>query len=310
MVYLLSSPHISRLESNPAAPATALCQPTLIELRAGNLHPHPRYGELCGPVAEPTLFEMAKLGDRLFEEPLVVTDSGIILDGYKRWLMALNQKRTHLLCIQHSLDSESDVLRFLVDLQLRKPKVQNDFLRILLALELEPLLRTIAKERQQIGGRDKGSSNLTTDIPMDVRSEIARMAKVSAGNVTKAKQILGRGCPDLLDALRDGEISIHRGHGWSKQPHVRQKGLLLEWRDAKDIRYRISRLLKKHTQGSPSGSLTPSQLAQLLVSGSSLTDKVVVEVIKCQGRRILVSEELVLALEHLSLILDPIGADI
>jgi hypothetical protein len=243
---------------------------------------------------------MANLGEGLWEEPLVVTDSGIILDGYKRWLLAHQQKRTHVLCIQHSLERDADVLSFLIDLQLRKPKVQNDFQRILLALELEPMLRAMAKERQQIGGRDKGSSNLTNDARIDVRSEIARRAKVSAGNVTKVKQVLARGCLDLLAALRSGEISIHRAHHWSKLPQVRQRRLLLEWRYAKDVKSSITRLLKKHSRSDSSRPLTISQLAQLLVSVSLLTGEVPVETIKCQGQRIFISEELCLALQELS----------
>jgi hypothetical protein len=279
--------------------------PIMVDWSVGGLRPHPRYVELCGPVAEPTLFEMANLGDRLWEEPLVVTDSGIILDGYKRWLLAHQQKGTHVLCIQHSLESDKDVLSFLVDLQLRKPKVQNDFQRILLALELEFMLRAMARERQQTGGRDKGSSNLTTDARVDVRSEMARRAKVSAGNVTKVKQVLARGCPDLLAALKSGHISIHRAHHWSKLPQVRQRRSLLEWRDAKDIKSSITRLLKKHSRSDSPRPLTIPRLAQLLMSVSLITGEVPVEIIKCQGQRIFISEELSLALQELSEDPDP-----
>ena len=54
--------------------------------------------------------------------------------------------------------------------------------------------------------------------PIDVRSEIARMAGVSSGNVTKVKQILARACQELQEELRRGEVSIHRAHSWSSQP--------------------------------------------------------------------------------------------
>ena len=298
MVYSLSSPHISQLESHSAAPNHAFSQPTLVELRVGDLRPHSRYVEICGPVGEATLFEMAKLGDCLFKEPFVVTSSGIILDGYKRWMLACKQKRTHALCIQHPLDSDADELSLLVDLQLQKPKIQNDFQRIVLALELEPLLRAIAKERQQIGGRDKGSSALTTDARIDVRSEIAHKAKVSAGNVTKVKQILARGCPDLVAALRSGEISIHRAHHWSKSPQAQQRRSLVDWRAAKDIKCHIGRLLKKHSRGESFRPLVLSQLAQILMSDSCLSREVQVEVIRCRGKHIFISEELFLTLQE------------
>ena len=195
-----------------------------------------------------TLFAMSEKGEFLFEEPLVVDGSGTIVDGYKRWMLAKKQQRSHLLCLEYSSDSDEDTLRLLVERQLREPQELSPYMRILLASELEPALRKQAKERQQIGGREKGSSNLAKANPVDVRSEIARMAGVSSGNVTKVKQILERACPELLEELRRGEISIHLAHSWSNQPKGRQRALLDEWRDQKGILSTIDKLLSRHSQ--------------------------------------------------------------
>jgi hypothetical protein len=297
---MLSSLHIPWPNLDTASYNSSLGHPTLVQRPTPDLHPHPRYVQLCGSIAESTIFEMTQLGDRLFEEPLMVTDSGTILDGYKRWLVAQEQQRPTLRCIQHRLDSNAEVLSLLVELQLRRPKARNDFQRIVLALELEPLLRDKAKERQRTGGRDKGSSNLTTDAGIDVRSEIARRAQVSAGNVTKVKQILAKGCPDLLAALRCGEISIHRGHQWSRQPQSYQRRLLTDWRTDRDIKRQIGRLLKNHTRKDSSGPLTPSQLAQIFMTDLPLLDDIKVEIIRCQGQRIFVSEDLSRLVQHLT----------
>ena len=61
----------------------------------------------------------------------------------------------------------------------------------------------------------KGSSNLTEDAAVDVRKETAAAAGVSVGNVTKVKQLVGVGHPELLEALRGSEVSIHRAWKWS-----------------------------------------------------------------------------------------------
>ena len=197
--------------------------PTISVWLVNDLRPHPRYQDLCGTVFDLTLFEMAQRAESLFETPLVVTNEGIILDGYKRWLLARKKRRADLLCTVYYFDGDAEVLRCLVDIQVHKPTAPNAFFRIILTLELEPLLRAQAKKRQQIGGREKGSSNLAKDRPLDVRAEVARIAGASTGNVSKVKQILGNGCPELLEALKNTEISIHLAHSWSNRSHGKQR---------------------------------------------------------------------------------------
>ena len=69
-----------------------------------------------------TLFAMSEKGEVLFEEPLVVDDSGTIVNGYKRWMLAKKQQRSHLLCLEYSSDSDEDTFRLLLERQLRKPQ--------------------------------------------------------------------------------------------------------------------------------------------------------------------------------------------
>jgi len=85
----------------------------------------------------------------------------------------------------------------------------NGFCRIRLALHLENYLREKARSNQQLGGRIKGSSRLTEADRIDVRREIARVAGVSVGNVSKVKRILSGAIPEVLFALTAGEISIN-----------------------------------------------------------------------------------------------------
>ena len=66
----------------------------------------------------------------------------------------------------------------------------TDFIRIELALDLEPHLKDHALLNRQAGGRLKGLSTLTTAEKVNSRKEIARVAQVSVGNVHKVKHIL------------------------------------------------------------------------------------------------------------------------
>ena len=73
--------------------------------------------------------------------------------------------------------------------------------------------RYLVRDRDQTYGAyfdDPPSSNLTNDPRRDVRKDIARIAGVSTGNVTKTKQLLDSVIPEVREWLLRGEVSIHR----------------------------------------------------------------------------------------------------
>lgn len=147
--------------------------------------------------------------------------------------------------------SEEEALLHLIEKN-RGSKGINDFIRILLALELEPWFRTRAKSNQRRGGREKGSSQLTEADRLDVRREISRAAGVSVGNVSKVKRILVDGVPELQDALRLGEIHISRAEAWARNSPTGQRRRLADHRHRRGIHRTINTLLKKHEARQPS----------------------------------------------------------
>jgi len=62
---------------------------------------------------------------------------------------------------------------------------------------------------QQAGGQHKAWSKLTKAEQVHVRSGIAKAANASEGNVTKVKQLRETCAPEYIEALYNGEISIH-----------------------------------------------------------------------------------------------------
>lgn len=156
----------------------------------------------------PRRFTVAATGDHAFGDPLLINQDNIIVDGYARWLLAKQLGRATLPCVQHQLTLE-EALRRLLETH-RRSNGLNGFERVLLALELEPVLKDKARSNQKSGGQNKGSSKLTEVERVDVRSEIAAIAGVSVGNVTKVKQIMNSACPQLLLAVRNGKVSIHQ----------------------------------------------------------------------------------------------------
>jgi hypothetical protein len=146
-------------------------------------------------------------------------------------------------CLQLDM-TEEEALLWLIKKHQRSSNI-SDFSRILLALELEPWFKTRARSNQQLGGHMKGSSNLTEADKLDVRSEVAAAAGVSVGNVSKVKRLLQEGIPEVLQALREGEVSIHRASIWLRTPERQCQQLGLH-RNLRGITRKIDSLLSAH----------------------------------------------------------------
>ena len=191
----------------------------VIERRVLELLPHPGFTKHALGYSPQEISRLSDRGESAYLSPLTITQDDYIVDGYAVWQLAKLQHRATLPCIVRHMSQEEGLLHLIE--KNRGSKGINDYARILMALELEPWFKTRAKSNQRMGGREKGSSQLTEADRLDVRFEIARAAGVSAGNVSKVKQLITRAIPELQDALRHGEIRIHRASEWAKTSPTR-----------------------------------------------------------------------------------------
>ena len=257
------------------------------------LRPHPSYGRHRFTVSPSRLSALAERGDFALHEPLMITRNRTIIDGYCRWELARRQGRTTVTCIEYDL-TEEEALRWLL-YKHRRVEGLNAFCRILLALDLEPWFREQARVNQSAGGRIKGSSKLTEAERVDVRSEIAAAAGVSLGNVTKVKQVMATACTELQDALRNGEVSIHRAWLWREMSSDNQRRALMLYRGERGVRKTIRRLISKHMPKNPvsAESLGLAGLARRLSQlQSPHLSSVAVAAVNVPGKAVFVTEEL------------------
>ena len=264
--------------------------------RLDEIRPHPSYTRHNLAVHACQLSAVAELGDLAFREPLEITHEGIIFAGFAQWTLARLQARPTVACIEYEMSQEV-ALQYLI--QRHHPSSGlNDFNRICLSLELEAFLTAKARANQQAGGRNKGSSNLTRGESLDIRKEIARIAGVSDGNVTKVKQLLTRAHPDIIQALRQKELSIHRAWLWTKLSLEEQRDKLWLNQSERGIRKTIRHLLSSHL---PKSSPFVTKLDDLieLVSALQLGKLGSVRVVSINGpgKAIFVTEELFRTLE-------------
>jgi hypothetical protein len=275
----------------------AATAPHFVRRNVRDLRPWPGFEDVRRPLAAQKLFAMAESGEAVFREPILVTQGGIILDGHARWVLAQQQRRETIECIEHTFRTEVDELQFLLLRHTSHAGSLTPFSRIVLARDLMPVFRVRARENQRTRVGGQLQSTLTQGEPFNVRQEIANLAQVSVGNVTKVAQILDSAIPELIDALREGEISIHRANIWSKLASRAQRSAIFEWGSQRDVRKTIRRMVSKHV----SNAAAPLTAAQIIRSLAKATDddlgNIGVSIIKQQGRHLVVTNDLVASLQ-------------
>lgn len=239
--------------------------PGLVPRLTNELRKHPAYAELQLSVSAAQFSSIKRLGESAFKDPLLVTRQGVIVDGYARKEYADSLGISTLLCVELDV-SEEEALRVILNKH-RRSAGWNHYNRIRLASRLADVIRIQARANQQAGGHLKGSSNLTE---ANVRKEIARAASVCEGNVTKVDQ-LSNADPEVLKALANGEIRIHRAWLWRQLPWQQQRERLRQHR-LRELKREVCTLVHKHRPRSDAQmkSLTPADLGQLIRRLSTL----------------------------------------
>jgi len=164
--------------------------------------------------------DAARLRNQSAPGPILVTTNGTILAGFGRWRLMVFEGRHEIHCIEYSL-SEEESLQFIISHH-QPRRGWNAFIRIRLALKLEPYFQQRALDNMRAGGKYKGLANLPEAQQIDVRQEIARVAGVGARNVSNVRTILQTAHPRLIEALRDGTLTINRAIQFCKLPWAEQ----------------------------------------------------------------------------------------
>lgn len=231
------------------------------------LRKHPSCTDVNLTISSAQLTAMQKIGEVVFNDPLLITRTGIIIDGYARRELAEKLGISNLCCVELDVD-EDEALRRILNHH-RRSCGWNDYTRVCIASKLRNVTRIRAQGNQQAGGRLKGLSKLTKAEKVSVRREIAHAAGVSEGSVTKVDQLEFLH-PELLMALQSGEIRIHRAWLWRTFEPEGQREQLRLYRLKKDLREKAKTLVSKHRQESSDPSVTIDDLNYLAKRLSAL----------------------------------------
>lgn len=134
----------------------------------------------------------------------LITWNDILIDGHNRYEIC-NKHGFSFETDEMFFDSREDVLIWIYQNQIGKRNL-TDYSRVEVALKLKETIARKAKENQ--GTRTDISSNLTESI--DTRKEVAELAGVSTGNVSKVEYIQSHAPEIAKEALRTGNASINK----------------------------------------------------------------------------------------------------
>jgi hypothetical protein len=164
--------------------------------------------------------DAARLTNSPVTEPLLITTNGTILAGFGRWRVAVCQHKHEIHCIEYPLSADESLRFILTHHQTRCG--WNAFVRIRLALTLEPNLQQRALENKRTGGKYKDPANLPEAQHIDVRQEIARAAGVCDRYIDNVRTILKAAHPRIIEALRDSTLKINRAIQFCKLNQAEQ----------------------------------------------------------------------------------------
>ena len=250
------------------------------------LRPHPVYQDLCGPITATRVRRVVQQAGPI-REPLMTTTDGTILDGHARWQVATERQQPTLPCIEYDV-TEEEALQIVIRRH-RSSEGLNDYGRIVLALGLEPYFRDRSDRPRPAPSGMKPSSNLTNVGRRDVRKDIAGVAGVSTGNVTKVKQILDSVMPDVRERLLGGEVSIHRAWQWRTLSAQAQRDVLWEHLHRSVIKDTVRRLVRAHADsGIP---VQPVDVAATVLHGLAMYGPadLTVAIVDVPGRAVVVT---------------------
>jgi hypothetical protein len=247
---------VAQQSFNPTAMSRLVGHPVVRSPEQLRLHPAMKELGWTGVIDE--LNAAARLKDHSLPEQVLITTNGTILAGFGRWRLAMLEGRHEINCIEYPL-GEDEALQFILTHHQTRCG-WDDFVRIRLALTLEPTLQQSALDNMRAGGKYKGSTNLSEADRIDVREEIARRSGTGTGNVGKVKAILLRAHPNIIAALQNGLLSIHRAWLWTKLPKLQQRLEFARYEEERTQRKILHEFLPK----AASVSLDPAHVIESL----------------------------------------------
>lgn len=190
---------------------------------------------LLPPLSEDENVELLKSIQRDgFTDPIIVwLGHNILVDGHNRhriWTTTGMSEDDAPEIIEKQFTSRDAVKEWMLRRQLARRNL-TDAMRVMVALQLKPMVQAKAKEKQASGGGDKKTPDRSvsqkSDEPIRVDEEIAKAAGVSRDTVRKVEAVLEKADDATKADMLAGKTSIAEAH--RKVTHVSNNSGNNEW---------------------------------------------------------------------------------
>jgi len=169
----------------------------------------------------------------------------VLIDGHNRYAICQRHQIPFKTIQNDHFKDIEDVQLWMIDNHLARRSV-SDFQRGMLALRKKEIISMRMKAQDESSTSDKEETDVAIPIvkPTQSRQEIARIAGISSNAVLQIEKIQRAAAPELVQAVRDGTISISAAAAVATLPSNEQAAAVAGGRKelqqtAKQIREKI-----------------------------------------------------------------------
>jgi N6-adenosine-specific RNA methylase IME4 len=158
----------------------------------------------------------------------IITWNGFIIDGHNRYEIATRWNLDYQTESKY-FKNENDVKEWMINNQFGRRNLSN-YQRSVLALQLEEVFSSKAKENLKVSGENFGkglqiSAEPIAIKPINTRKEVAKVANVSHDTIAKVKKIEAVATPEVKAQLSTGELSINQAYQEIKKEEKKEERL-------------------------------------------------------------------------------------
>jgi len=185
--------------------------------------------ELWPPLPSDEFEELKKsLATRGLLDPIVVNENSEVIEGHQRLLAWISLGKTEPPAIR-KVNTGGDLAKEIalsVEYNARRRHLVKSELAVIVARALEKVEELTQKK--VFVANTINTSNSEKDLETESLGKIAERVGISRPTLTKAKQVVEKGTPEVQRAVEKGELSVERAYKIVQHPPEEQKKLLEE----------------------------------------------------------------------------------
>jgi len=185
--------------------------------------------ELWPPLPPDEFEELKKsLAERGQLEPIVVNENNEVIEGHQRLLawISLGKKEPPTIRRVNTGGDLAKEIALSVEYNARRRHLVKSELALIVAQAFKKIEELTQK--QVFAAKTINTSNSETDLKKEPLIKVAEKVGISLPTLSKAKQVVEKGTPEVQRAVEKGELSVERAYKIVQHPPEEQKKLLEE----------------------------------------------------------------------------------